>query len=111
MLDNGKNGSTSRHSAWSGRLRDTLRLAHFSDVWPRSTCCALWIVLTGRSCHNVLKSLNSFSVGLLVAALDEHSQIVARPQCQAADRRHDGIRGETQPDALGQRGDAEDRFG
>src|SRR5207245_11570617 len=50
----------------SDRLRSAVPLAHTCVEWFRSTSCASMIASTQPSCHNRLKSLNSFSVSLLV---------------------------------------------
>src|SRR5216684_854541 len=49
----------------SDRLRSAVPLAHTCVEWFQSTSCASMIASTQPSCHNRLKSLNSFSVSLL----------------------------------------------
>src|SRR5207253_10072535 len=59
------------------RLRSAVPLAHTCVEWFRSTSCASMIAPTQPSCHNRLKSLNSFSVSLLVAGHDFGASVAA----------------------------------
>ena len=47
----------------------------------------------------------------MIAAFDDHSQIVAGPKGQPAYWRNDGVRSKAQADALSERGDAENSLG